>query len=129
MVCQHILLFHLRVIEHNEKPAHAATRKAMPQPELNGQIAFLEEFARDEQLLRGREGYALVTLQASLHFLNVCSVDEMKHEILDVIDSFEDFKNNQNLQCVSKMDVDAAVPEDAKETELDGDLQSSVREE
>ncbi len=37
---------------------------------INSQIAFLEEFARDEQLLRGREGYALVTLQASLHFLN-----------------------------------------------------------
>jgi hypothetical protein len=28
------------------------------------------EFARDEQLLRGREGYALVTLQAALHYLN-----------------------------------------------------------
>ena len=50
MVCQHIL---------------AAKVFAM-----NAQIAFLEEFARDEQLLRGREGYALVTLQASLHFLN-----------------------------------------------------------
>ena len=51
MVCQHILL--AKVIG------------------INAQIAFLEEFARDEQLLRGREGYALVTLQASLHFLNV----------------------------------------------------------
>jgi len=50
MVCQHILL-----------------AKAIG---INSQIAFLEEFARDEQLLRGREGYALVTLQASLHFLN-----------------------------------------------------------
>jgi hypothetical protein len=38
---------------------------------MNAQIAFLEEFARDAQLLRGREGYALVTLQASLHFLNM----------------------------------------------------------
>jgi hypothetical protein len=38
---------------------------------INAQVAFLEEFARDEQLLRGREGYALVTLQASLHFLNL----------------------------------------------------------
>jgi hypothetical protein len=37
---------------------------------VNAQIAFLEEFARDEQLLRGKEGYSLVTLQASLHFLN-----------------------------------------------------------
>jgi hypothetical protein len=50
MVCQHILL-----------------AKAIG---INSQISFLEEFARDEQLLRGREGYALVTLQASLHFLN-----------------------------------------------------------
>jgi hypothetical protein len=32
--------------------------------------AFHTEFARDEQLLRGREGYALVTLQAALHYLN-----------------------------------------------------------
>ena len=50
MVCQHILV-----------------AKVMG---INSQIAFLEEFARDEQLLRGKEGYALVTLQASLHFLN-----------------------------------------------------------
>ena len=50
MVCQHILV-----------------AKVMG---INSQIAFLEEFARNEQLLRGREGYALVTLQASLHFLN-----------------------------------------------------------
>ena len=39
-------------------------------PNLNAEIAFMEEFARDDQLLRGKEGYALVTLQASLHFLN-----------------------------------------------------------
>jgi hypothetical protein len=39
-------------------------------PHLNAEIAFMEEFARDDQLLRGKEGYALVTLQASLHFLN-----------------------------------------------------------
>eukprot|EP00797_Seminavis_robusta_P037099 Sro969_g226270.2 (122) ;mRNA; r:32229-32594 len=38
---------------------------------INAEVAFLEEFARDEQLLRGKEGYALVTLQASLHFLNM----------------------------------------------------------
>jgi len=50
MVCQHIL--------------------AAKVPDLNAEVAFLEEFARDEQLLRGKEGYALVTLQASLHFLN-----------------------------------------------------------
>lgn len=40
-------------------------------PCINAEILFLEEFARDEQLLRGKEGYALVTLQASLHFLNL----------------------------------------------------------
>jgi hypothetical protein len=51
MVCQHVLLAKVFGI--------------------NAQIAFLGEFARDEQLLRGREGYALVTFQASLHFLNV----------------------------------------------------------
>jgi hypothetical protein len=39
----------------------------------NAEVAFLEEFARDEQLLRGKEGYSLVTLQASLHFLNMSS--------------------------------------------------------
>eukprot|EP00548_Thalassiothrix_antarctica_P018383 CAMPEP_0194194914 /NCGR_PEP_ID=MMETSP0154-20130528/75845_1 /TAXON_ID=1049557 /ORGANISM="Thalassiothrix antarctica, Strain L6-D1" /LENGTH=569 /DNA_ID=CAMNT_0038919387 /DNA_START=497 /DNA_END=2203 /DNA_ORIENTATION=+ len=38
-------------------------------PYMNAEILFLEEFARDERLLRGKEGYALVTLQASLHFL------------------------------------------------------------
>jgi len=53
LVCQHIVKARL---------AH-----------MNAEVAFLEEFARDEQLLRGREGYALVTLQASLHFLNMSS--------------------------------------------------------
>eukprot|EP00934_Nitzschia_sp_Nitz4_P005556 Nitzschia sp. Nitz4//scaffold157_size52427//42637//44838//NITZ4_006847-RA/size52427-processed-gene-0.27-mRNA-1//1//CDS//3329537476//5546//frame0 len=37
---------------------------------INAQIAFLDDFAQDKQLLRGREGYALITMQASLHFLN-----------------------------------------------------------
>jgi hypothetical protein len=50
MVCQHILAAKLF--------------------NMNAQVAFLEEFARDEQLLRGREGYSLVTLQAALHYLN-----------------------------------------------------------
>lgn len=53
MVCQHIILAKV--------------------PNLNAEIAFLEEFARDEHLLRGKEGYALVTMQASLHFLNASS--------------------------------------------------------
>jgi hypothetical protein len=50
LVCQHILVAKL--------------------PGIHAQIAFLDEFARDEHLLRGKEGYALVTLQASLHFLD-----------------------------------------------------------
>jgi len=50
MVCQHIVFARV--------------------PALNAEIVFLEEFARDEQLLRGKEGYALVTMQASLHFMN-----------------------------------------------------------
>jgi Vacuolar sorting protein 9 (VPS9) domain len=33
---------------------------------LYAQMIFLEEFARDEQLVRGRDGYALVTIQAAL---------------------------------------------------------------
>lgn len=53
MVCQHIV--------------------AAKVPNMNAEIVFLEEFARDEQLLRGREGYALVTMQASLHFMNASS--------------------------------------------------------
>jgi Vacuolar sorting protein 9 (VPS9) domain len=48
-------------------------------PYMNAEITFLEEFARDEQLLRGREGYALVTLQASMHFLN--SSDNFERDI------------------------------------------------
>jgi hypothetical protein len=50
MVCQHLVLI------GNSISCHA-------------QVAFLEEFSRDEELLRGREGYALVTLQACLHIL------------------------------------------------------------
>ncbi len=40
---------------------------------LNAEIGFVEEFAKDEDLLRGKSGYALVTMQASLHVLNECS--------------------------------------------------------
>ena len=53
MVCQHIIVAKV--------------------PNLNAEVMFLEEFARDEQLLRGKEGYALVTMQASLHFMNMSS--------------------------------------------------------
>lgn len=53
----------------------------------NAEVAFLEEFARDEQLLRGREGYALVTLQASLHFLN------LSDSIADIFNQDDDEEN------------------------------------
>jgi len=49
MVCQHVVASN---VDH-----------------LHAEVAFLEEFARDEQLLSGKEGYALITLQASLHYL------------------------------------------------------------
>ena len=39
-------------------------------PNLNAECIFLEEFARDQQLLQGKEGYALVIMQATLGFLN-----------------------------------------------------------
>lgn len=60
---------------------------------MNAQVAFLEEFARDAQLLRGREGYALVTLQASLHFLNM-SIDMEK-------DIFGQDDDEENVPVVS----------------------------
>ena len=56
MVCQHILAA-------NEVNFHA-------------EVAFVEEFARDEQLLCGKEGYALITLQASLHHLTACDEND-----------------------------------------------------
>jgi len=52
MVCQHLIVAKV--------------------PHLNAEIAFIQEFADDDQLLRGKEGYALVTLQAALHFMNFC---------------------------------------------------------
>ena len=51
LVCQHLALAHV--------------------PKLNAECSFLEEFATDQQLLQGKEGYALlVTIQACVHFLN-----------------------------------------------------------
>ena len=50
LVCQHIIVSKI--------------------PRIHAENLFLEEFARDEQLLKGKEGYALVTLQAALHFLS-----------------------------------------------------------
>ena len=55
MVCQHVVAAKLN--------------------HLHAEVAFIEEFSRDEQLLSGKEGYALITLQASLHYLD--SVDDL----------------------------------------------------
>jgi len=46
---------------------------------LHAEVAFIEEFSRDEQLLNGKEGYALITLQASLHYLD--SLDELPSDL------------------------------------------------
>lgn len=49
------------------------SRIAMFETKLGNQLSevvFLEEFACDEQLVKGREGYSLVTLRASLHDLS-----------------------------------------------------------
>ena len=59
MVCQHVVAAN---IHH-----------------LHAEVAFIEEFSRDEQLLSGKEGYALITLQASLHYLD--SVDDLPSDI------------------------------------------------
>ncbi len=45
-------------------------------PNLNAECLFLEEFASDDQLVRGLEGYALITLLASLSYLNNCDCIE-----------------------------------------------------
>jgi hypothetical protein len=65
MVCQHILVANV--------------------PHLHAEVAFIEEFSRDEQLLSGKEGYALITLQASLHYLD--SLEELPCDILPSIET------------------------------------------
>eukprot|EP00977_Amphora_coffeiformis_P015654 scaffold4600_cov169-Amphora_coffeaeformis.AAC.16 len=80
MVCQHILMAKVN--------------------RLNAEITFLEEFARDEQLLRGREGYSLVTLQAALHFLNMCENAEAL---------FEEEDEEENLPLTGSSDLDDSV--------------------
>lgn len=60
MVCQHI-------VAANIKHLHA-------------EVAFIQEFSRDEQLLSGKEGYALITLQASLFYLD--SLDELPSDLV-----------------------------------------------
>lgn len=42
-------------------------------PNLDAELLFLEEFASDRQLLRGIEGYSLITMLASLNFLNAAN--------------------------------------------------------
>mmetsp|Transcript_3575 Transcript_3575/g.9557 ORF Transcript_3575/g.9557 Transcript_3575/m.9557 type:complete len:385 (-) Transcript_3575:172-1326(-) len=49
-------------------------------PHLNAELKFLEEFATDEHVLKGKEGYALVTLQSSLRFLNLS--DDIEHDVI-----------------------------------------------
>ena len=83
MVCQHILV---AKVDH-----------------LNAEITFLEEFARDEQLLRGREGYSLVTLQAGLHFLNMCENVES--------DIFGQDNEEENLPLEKCCDIEASAEE------------------
>ncbi|KAL7552853.1 hypothetical protein ACHAWF_016101 [Thalassiosira exigua] len=50
MVCQH-------VVAANVRHFHA-------------EVAFIEEFSGDKRLMSGKEGYALTTLQASIHYLD-----------------------------------------------------------
>ncbi len=59
MVCQHVMTANI--------------------PHLHAEIAFIEEFSRDEQLLSGKEGYALITLQASLHYLD--TLDQLPRDM------------------------------------------------
>jgi len=59
MVCQHIIAARVK--------------------NLHAEVLFMEEFSRDEQLLRGKEGYALITLQASLHYLD--SLNELQNDL------------------------------------------------
>jgi len=59
MVCQHVVAAYINHV-------HA-------------EVAFIEEFSRDEQLLSGKEGYALITLQASLYYLD--SLDTFPSEM------------------------------------------------
>ena len=79
MVCQHLIVADL--------------------PQINAEVAFLEEFARDEQLLRGKDGYALVTCQASLHFLNMSQ--ELETDIFAQDDDEENVPvdESSNVSC------------------------------
>lgn len=77
MACQHLVL-------------------AASTSNFNAEVSFLEEFARDEQLLCGREGYALVTLQASLHFLNMST--DLKTDIFREEDIFQEEEEEDEIE-------------------------------
>lgn len=47
--------------------------------QLHAEVSFIEDFSRDNQLLSGKEGYALITLKASLHYLD--SLDKLPDEL------------------------------------------------
>mmetsp|Transcript_10555 Transcript_10555/g.21071 ORF Transcript_10555/g.21071 Transcript_10555/m.21071 type:complete len:494 (+) Transcript_10555:176-1657(+) len=53
-------------------------------PNIHAELSFLQEFARDEVLLRGRAGYALVTFQAAVDFL--CSFNHRKDAFNMLVD-------------------------------------------
>jgi len=48
---------------------------------LNADVMFMEEFARDKHLMIGKDGYALVTVQAAVHFLGAMDCTDYKDEI------------------------------------------------
>ena len=87
MVCQHVVAVQLASI--------------------NTEIAFVEEFARDEQLLRGREGYALATLQAALHFLNMSS--NLENDIFKQDDEERNVPIQQSGTSEAKVKIGSAM--------------------
>jgi len=48
---------------------------------LHAEMTFIEEYARDDHLMAGKEGYALVTFQAALHFVSSLSPSELEDEL------------------------------------------------
>lgn len=96
MVCQHLVAIKLHSV--------------------NAEIAFLEEFARDDRLLRGREGYALATLQAALHFLNTSSNLES--------DIFNQDDEERNVRVDKRSAVSESVSEKLGKSSLAGSVAS-----
>jgi len=48
---------------------------------LFAEIMFVEEFARDDFLTQGKEGYALVTFQAAMHFVSELKAEDLEAEL------------------------------------------------